>query len=346
MPHALRYARLFGSVALSNARRLPSPYKLNFAVTDLCNSKCVTCNIWRKPVENELSTDEIRAFFRKSNAFSWIDLTGGEVFLRPDAVDICAAIVENCRRLLLLHYPTNGILTERIVERTRAILALRPPRLIVTVSLDGPPEINDRIRGVPGDWAKAVETFRSLRELGRVEVFLGMTLSNHNHGLVRETFDSVRSAIPGVAPHEFHVNIMHTSAHYYANEGDAAPGSNELLEDLAAYRETRREHRSAFGCLEQAYQARIPRFLETGRSPLPCASLSASCFLGPRGDVYPCAIWNRALGNIRDHDYDLAAIWNSAGAVEARRIVVDDACPGCWTPCEAYQTIAANILRR
>lgn len=346
MRHLPRYARLFGRVVLSNARRLASPYKLNFAVTDRCNSRCVTCGIWRKPVGNELSIDEIRAFFGRSRGFSWIDLTGGEVFLRPDIVEICSAILENCRGLLLLHYPTNGILTGRIVARTREILALRPPRLVISVSLDGPPAVNDRIRGVPGDWAKAVETFRRLRELRGAEVYLGMTLSAHNHGLVRETYESVRQTLPDAAPHEFHVNIMHTSAHYYANEEAAAPGKGDILRDLAEYAELRPRRLTAFGCLERAYQDRIPRFLETGRSPLRCSALSASCFLGPRGDVYPCSIWDRPLGNIRDHDYDLAAIWKSAAAVEARRCVIDENCPGCWTPCEAYQTVAANLLRR
>ncbi len=345
MPHPIRFTRLAARALASNHRRLGFPYKLNFAVTDLCNSRCRTCNIWRKPVENELSTDEIREFFRKSNRFSWIDVTGGEIFLRRDLLEIFRAILENCRELLLLHFPTNGILTEKIVEQTRRILEMRPPQLVVTVSLDGPPALNDEIRGVPGDWTRAVETFRRLRELSRVDAFLGMTLSAYNYGRFQEAFDSVKREIPDLVPGEFHLNIMHTSAHFYANTDSPALDRDRVLEDLRSYRRHRASYRSVFGLLEKAYQGGVPRFLETGRSPLPCLSLSASCYLGPRGDVYPCSIWDRPLGNIRDVDYDLERIWSAPETLEARRAVIEERCPGCWTPCEAYQTIAGNLRR-
>ena len=45
-------------------------YKLNFAVTERCNSRCVNCNIWREykknrktKEENELDIHEIEEIF-------------------------------------------------------------------------------------------------------------------------------------------------------------------------------------------------------------------------------------------------------------------------------------------
>lgn len=340
----LRYARLAWQVLRSNRARLSFPYKLNLDTTDRCNSRCLTCNIWQKPTDNELTTEEYRKFFARSNRFAWIDVTGGEIFLRPDIVEIAEAILKNCKYLVLLHYPTNGILTDLIVKRTKEILALQPPRLVVTVSLDGPPELNDKIRGIPGDWRKAVNTFIALKELG-VEVFLGMTLSPYNYGKFREAFESVRKEYPKLTPHDYHLNIMHRSAHYYDNLQVPEPSIPKIVADLKDYETLRGSYVSPFGFLENNYQRLVPKYLATGRSPVTCASLSSSCFLGPKGDVFPCSIWSKKLGNVRDYDFDLTRIWSLPTTRETRVAVAEDRCPGCWTPCEAYQSVVANLPR-
>ncbi|MSR64437.1 MAG: radical SAM protein [Verrucomicrobiae bacterium] len=339
-----RYARLMAQVLKSNRARLDFPYKLNFDTTDKCNSRCLTCNIWLKPTDNELTTDEIRMFFAKSNRFSWIDMTGGEIFLRPDIVEVAEAILTNCKHLVLLHYPTNGLMPDLIERRTKEIIALKPPKLVITVSLDGPPELNDKIRGIPGDWKKATTTFMALKELG-VEVFLGMTLSPYNYGKFREAFESVRVVYPKLKLDDFHLNIMHRSGHYYDNLNTPEPTIAKIVADLKEYGDLRGRSVSPFGFLERSYQQLVPKYLATGRSPVTCASLSSSCFLGPKGDIYPCSIWSKKLGNIRDYEFDLARIWQLQSTEEARQKVIEDKCPGCWTPCEAYQSVVANLSK-
>ena len=191
--HIRRHFRFLRRIVGSNVRRLSFPYKLTFAVTYRCNSRCRTCSIWQKPAGDELRTDEIRKFFEKSRDFSWIDLTGGEIFLRDDCVEIARAAIEQCRDLCLLHFPTNGLLTDRIVSGVRRILELGPPRLIITVSVDGDEELNDTIRGVPGGWRRQIATFKALRALRGVQTVLGMTLSPFNYDKYEATFAAVRA---------------------------------------------------------------------------------------------------------------------------------------------------------
>ena len=81
----------------------------------------------------------------------------------------------------------------------------------------------------------------------------------------------------------------------------------------------------------------------TGRSPLPCKSLSTSVFVAASGTVHPCTVYDRPLGNA--YQRPLPEILATAEADDARRAVRADACPGCWSPCEAYQTILANLPR-
>ncbi len=64
----------------SNFKRLDFPFKLNFIITYKCNSKCKTCGIWKRKIKNELTSEEIKTFFRKSNKFSWVDISGVKFF--------------------------------------------------------------------------------------------------------------------------------------------------------------------------------------------------------------------------------------------------------------------------
>src|SRR3546814_4731576 len=91
--------------------------------------------------------------------------SGGEVTLRKDFVEVAHAVIDNCPDLLLLHFPTNGYLSDKIVENTRAIMARRPEKLIITVSTDGDEQMNDEFRGIQGGWQRPIETFRRLRQI-------------------------------------------------------------------------------------------------------------------------------------------------------------------------------------
>jgi radical SAM protein with 4Fe4S-binding SPASM domain len=89
----------------------------------------------------------------------------------------------------------------------------------------------------------------------------------------------------------------------------------------------------------------VRRYLETGETPMRCHALRASCFVDSLGQVYPCTIWDRRLGSLRDVDYDLARLWNTPAATALQADVWERRCPNCWTPCEAYQSILGNALR-
>ena len=76
---------------------------------------------------------------------------------------------------------------------------------------------------------------------------------------------------------------------------------------------------------------------------MPCRSLTSSVFVAPTGEVHPCTVYARPLGNA--WETPLPALLSSPEAEEARRAVREDKCPGCWSPCEAYQTILSNLPR-
>ncbi len=340
----LSYLRLGAQALASNLRRLESPYKLTFALTYRCNFRCLACRTWAHPSTDELTLGEIGSLFERNPFFSWIDLTGGEITLREDLAEIIRAIAARSRRLLLLHFPTNGYLVERVLEAARTARSTGVPRFIVTVSLDGPPALHDRLRGVPGSFGRGLETFARLRKDAGAEAYLGMTLHAENYRAVGETLAAVKRELPWAAASDLHFNLAHRSF-FYHNLDEAAPSvgmPQDLLSSLPRIGGAWRPEKF----LERRYLSLARAYLRTGKCPLPCLSLSASCFIDPSGTVYPCAGYDRPLGDLRGEGFSLGRLWSSPEVGALQGEIHSGRCPQCWTPCEAYQTILGNLWPR
>jgi radical SAM protein with 4Fe4S-binding SPASM domain len=341
-----RTARLGMAVVRANASRPSAPLKLNLCLTYWCQYRCKTCNIWRRKPSDELTTDELRGLVRENPHVTWVDLTGGEIFLRQDIDDIFEAIVAGWRRLALLHFPTNGFQTDRIVKSVERLARARAVRTIVTVSVDGDEALNDDIRGIKGGFRRQVETFKALRRLPGIAATFGMTLSTFNLGRFEDTFAALARECPGLTVDDVHLNVAQKSGHYYGNaEMDAmAPEPAAARVEMLRYRKARGPVRSPQQWLETAYLDTLDQFLSTGRTPMPCHALRSSCFIDPWGVVYPCITYSRPIGRLRDTGMQLDPIWNAPETAQVQREIWAGDCPQCWTACEAYQSILGNML--
>lgn len=337
------------NILVSNVSELKNPYKITHILTYRCQFKCTMCNIWERKPSQELTAGQIAEFYKRSSGLSWINLSGGEIFLRADLLEIIRAIDKYCRSAYLLNFPTNGYQTEVIVDTVREIISSSSfPRVMVTVSLDGPPELHDRIRNMPGSWDRAVETYERLRMLknARFNVYFGMTLQNANAQAFEETVLSVRQRIGHIQYRDFHVNVLHTSGHYYGNADCCGlRDEQQVINELKRIRKLRGAGLfDPVGFLESQYQKMAIQYLMNKKIPVKCQALAASFFMDPAGLVYPCSVFDDPVGNIKDFGFDLHTLWNSFQRSSARQEIRKGNCPHCWTPCEAYQNILGNLM--
>ena len=341
-----RSAHLGAALLGTTVTRPAAPVKVNLCLTYWCQYRCKTCNIWQRKPTDELTTDELLAFVRENPHVTWADLTGGEIFLRQDIEVILDAIVTGWRRLALLHFPTNGFLTDRIVAATERIARQGPARLIVTVSLDGDEALNDEIRGIKGGFRHQMATFMALRRIPGVTAVLGMTLSTYNVGRFTETFEACARECPGLTYDDIHVNVAQVSGHYYDNAGSESfrPDADAVRQEMRLYRNRKGLPTSAQQLVEHVYLRYLDRYLVTGRTPMPCHALRASCFIDPWGTVYPCITYSKPIGSLRETQMRLAPIWNAPATAGLQREIWNGQCPQCWTACEAYQSILGNVL--
>ena len=341
-----RSAHLGLALLDATARRPPSPLKLNLCLTYWCQYRCKTCNIWQRKPTDELTTEEILALVRENPQVAWVDLTGGEIFLRPDIDDVLEAVVTGWRRLAVLHFPTNGFQTDRIVESARRIAGRGPAQIVVTVSLDGDEQTNDEIRGIKGGFRRQIETFKALRRIPGLHTVFGVTLSAYNLGRFADTFAACAREVPGLTVDDMHLNVAQASAHYYGNDQSPGmvPDPQRARLELKDYRNLKRRPRTAAEMLESVYLRYLDAFLLTGQTPMPCHALRASCFIDPWGVVYPCISYSRPIGRLRETGMRLEPIWNAAATAQLQREIWEGQCPQCWTACEAYQSILGNAL--
>jgi MoaA/NifB/PqqE/SkfB family radical SAM enzyme len=327
-------------------RPLETPLKLTFALTYWCQYRCKTCNIWqRKPVD-ELSTQEVFDFIDRNRQISWLDLTGGEIFLRKDIAEILERIVRTWR-LAVLHFPTNGFLSDAIARAAARIAGQSSAQIIVTVSVDGDESLNDELRGIKGGFRRQAETFRALKSITGVRPVFGMTLSTGNAGRFEDTFRACQRECPELTIQDFHLNVAQISRHYYGNDeaSDIVPDAAAARRDLLRYRELRGRPTAIGAWIEDQYLQHLDEYLTTGRTPMPCHSLRSSCFIDPWGIVYPCITYDRPVGSLREHGMRLGPIWGGNEARARQTEIWAGDCPQCWTACEAYPSILGNLLR-
>lgn len=112
-------------------------------LTDGCNSRCVTCDIWRNPRRNmQLELVESIAADVKPLAVRWVVLSGGEAMQHPQWAQIARRLRAEGTRVSLL---TNGLLLRKQIDD----VLVSVDDLIV--SLDGGTAATyEAIRGVDG----------------------------------------------------------------------------------------------------------------------------------------------------------------------------------------------------
>ena len=338
--------QLSRSIGESWFRRPKTPGRMVLAITRRCNLRCAMCHTYNLNPGQELRPEEIGLLCSKVPNLTWLDVTGGEPFLRKDAPEIFENILSNSPRLSVLHFPTNGWFRDRIRATAGLIRRKRPEvELIVTISIDGPPDVHDQVRGQAGSFERAIESFNSLQAMDGVDVFIGTTVSPHNQHGLSDLESALRSNIPNFNTRMWHKNWMQISGHFFDNADQNTPTSTEVPEQIAAHRKDRGLPKSLVDFMEWTFLKNLEAHHRGEGLGFDCQALHGSCFISADGDLYPCHVYDRPLGNLRDVHFDLSRLWSQHETREARKDIKDLKCGGCFTACEAYPSIAGSPIR-
>jgi len=134
---------------------------IQFHPTLACNLRCRHCYSGSGPEKRGgLAAEEVLPFFAamREEGYETVSFSGGEPLLYRPLLAVTDALLAMGYRVNLT---TNGLLL-----RGRLLEALAPRIGVVAVSIDGPPELHDRLRARNGAFARAEAALDRLREAG------------------------------------------------------------------------------------------------------------------------------------------------------------------------------------
>jgi len=341
---------------------VPSPLTLTFSVTNMCQSRCKTCNIWKvyvdKPElrENELKIDEIEKIFYSLGHIFFFNISGGEPFLRKDLPEIvCLA----CKYLTpsVIHIPTNGIAPNLIEDGMVQILETMrsdgygDTPITIKPSFDGVEEKHDEIRGVKGNFEKVLDTYERLVELKKkyqnLHVGLGTVISRFNYNDISE----IAAYAESLHPDSYINEIAEQRAELFTKDEPITPTDEEYERAIEYFSEKTigimrhsRPLDRATQSFRLVYYDLVVKILREKRQVIPCYAGISNVHISPYGEVWPCCIlgYDKPMGNLREADYDFAKIWHSEQANGVRKFIKDGNCY-CPMANQAYSNILCSL---
>lgn len=330
--------------------RFTMPYKYSFVLTNVCQSRCKTCNIWKIYEDNpdmkdkEMDLDELKQVIDNvKDDVLWLNLSGGEPFLFEDIVEFAEYCFETCPNLFMVNIPTNAISNTLISKRLGELLAVKPDHvnLTVTISLDGVGEQHDEIRGIPGNWDRAMDLYEDLQEFEEeydtFEAGFQTTVSQYNIHNLDEIFDFTRQASVTI------FTFAHESYYFY-NEGNSqevqeAVDKDTLMEGID-YISSEYTINSLKDIVPKLYLKLAKRFYENpDQHLLPPSSGRGSITVDPYGKVKLFSYFGSDMGDLRQHDYNMQQLLQTDTAQEELRKIDNDEGEIYWVNCEAFPTM-------
>jgi len=297
-----------------------------------CNAQCNMCNIWK--FQTHPSEEIDASYYEKLPAGLRINITGGEPTLRPDIDKIFEILYPKSR---LLELSTNGYNTQKIVE-----LANKYPNILIRVSVEGLPKINDAKRGIKDGFDHALRTMLELKKTKCKNIGFSVVIAPDNYKDLLYLYD-----LCVALDVELGNSAVHNSWYFHKEdnqiESEEALRQHELFVK-ALLTSKRRHFKDRLKDYGRAYFNRsIHRRLrgDTDEYRPPCGALSDFFFIDPWGNVTPCngsgEEW--IIGNIKEDT--LENIMASDKAREAMEKVRN-----CKRNCTFIVTERHDMVRR
>jgi MoaA/NifB/PqqE/SkfB family radical SAM enzyme len=281
------------------------------------------CDIWKKPAGPELRPED---YAHLPSSLKEINVTGGEPLLRSDLAGVIESMRRRCGGVRIV-LSTNGLLPERLEKLFQKVRGIA-----VRISLDGMDGLHDEIRGIDGAFGRVVESIEIARRAGIADVGLSATISRQNAGRVADVQAFARER--GL---EFTVTVAHSSSFFFGDQSSEEPDSGNAVKDLETMRGRLYESAHPKEWFRAYYVSGLIDVILGSPRPVQCHAGRDFFYMDPAGNVYPCHILERKMGNILDKTFE--------------EMVADDpsvlkAVAGCGQRCWMTCTVAPEMRRK
>ena len=294
-----------------------NPTDASIILTYRCPMHCQMCNIWANPTvaSEEITPQDLEKLPR----LKFINLTGGEPFVRDDLEDIVRVCYKRAPRIVI---STSGWLEDRVIA-----LAQKFPHIGIRISIEGLSRKNDELRGRDGGFDRGLRTLLTLQQMGVKDIGFGCTVSNHNSSDMLALYQLAKSL--GL---EFATAAFHNSFYFHKHD-NVITNREQVVSDFTTLINWQLREHHPKSWFRAYFNMGLVRYVNGGRRLLPCEAGTMNFFVDPWGEVWPCngleeKYWQQSMGNLRTAT-DFDTLWNSEQARQVREKV--HSCPKqCW----------------
>lgn len=276
------------------------PLSILFEVTHRCNLGCVHCYLpegpWGRPKSSreELTLDEIGPIFDQlvEAGCLFITLSGGEVFMRRDFLEIVRAARD--RGFVVAVFTTGTLLNAERAQQLADCDVYKVELSVYSANSD----VHDRVTQIPGSHWRTLEAIRLLSARG-VRLVLKMPLMVHNQdeyeGLIAlaEKFGADFIVDPTIVPRR-----------------DGNPEPVQLAADRAKLLKFFSHPK-----IMQLYAQPVICTPQGGQEV--CATGRRTCMINPYGDLFPCPTFPTPIGNLREQTFH--ELWTNSPVLHRLR---------------------------
>jgi len=323
------YKLLFFELARRGSFFIPfipfRPIEASINVTDNCNSKCITCSVWKHRSKDELTTAEVTQILAQLRklGITYLYLTGGEPLLRHDL----PYIIEKARELKFekIQISTNALLLTK--EKAQALLDCG--LTTTNVSVNGSKDVHDMTRGVVGSYERCMEVLEALTELRdkeyrHTEIRMLTVLMQPTLGEIIEMVNMCKQL--NIA---FMLSPLDTSSYLFKVDAtDLSVTEQENLDQVI--NELHKMKKLYPGSIYETHTSlEYARnyFMDSKREDIPCYLGYLAIYIGAHGEVYSACNALPPVGNLRDKP--LEQIISSEAYKQRLHDMFMKRCPGC-----------------
>ncbi len=321
-------------------KTLNYPSYVIFFVTARCNARCKMCfyeeNMEKmRGIANELTLDEYEKISKGIKLINILGISGGEPFLRDDLSEIIKILYKNCSPLVI-DLPTNGFFTEKIIKQVEEIAAYCKDMTVdVQLSIDGPEQIHNEIRGLKDGFSRVKETYKELIALRKgyknLKVKACVVYSHYNQDYIEELFKILETDFGELD--RTVLSVVHGSVSDMESlkfDWDRYFNICNNMKDCAVVKSIKDFHSIFTIALRAAKNEYLKEVLKTKDVYKKCGAGRKMIVINETGKVIPCEpLWHE-VGDLRKNYYNLDAILNSKEMKDFNKKIFRERCTCHW----------------
>ena len=316
-------SRVFKSIFLNEMPNYAIVY-----IDGRCNMKCGFCihaavDARKTPM---MSAENWGSVFKRAKSLLHVTITGGEPFIRNDFVEILSNIIDSSG-VPRISINSNGFYKEKMKNFLPVLIdKYKDTEFTLSISLDGPENIHDKVRVFKGAYKKALETIDIMKDYRKNKNFflkLASVLTKDNVSYMENFLDETSKW-----PIDFHELILIRDCP--VEEQLIVKNEFERLNKIQNERTSSSFKASFNGKLFKKLYTETIKRIDSDKVFSPCLAGGRLVEIFPDGVVRGCEVeklWDiSTIGTVNEKTLDIVDVIKSSKAKKFRDIAKKCTC--------------------